>query len=66
MDFECTKIIIAQKIVSVKKADYIYVINNSKIAEEGTHEELLNKKGYYYDIYKIQCDSLEVGDSNED
>ena len=62
LDFECTKIIIAQKIVSVKNADYIYVIGNSKVAEEGTHEELLKKKGYYYEIYKLQSDILEEGD----
>lgn len=54
INFPCTKIIIAQKIVSVKDADIIYVIDNNKIIEQGTHKELLKNKGYYYDIYKIQ------------
>lgn len=65
INFPCTKIIIAQKIVSVKDADVIYVIDNHKIIEHGNHKELLQKKGYYYDIYKIQSnvDSKE-GDHN--
>ena len=54
INFPCTKIIIAQKIVSVKDADVIYVIDNNKIIEQGTHKELLKNKGYYYEIYKIQ------------
>lgn len=56
-----TKIIIAQKTISVKDADKIYVINNQKILEQGTHEELLKNKKYYYEIYKIQ-NSLKEGD----
>lgn len=54
INFPCTKIIIAQKIVSVKDADIIYVIDKNQIIEKGTHEQLLNQKGYYYEIYKIQ------------
>lgn len=56
-----TKIIIAQKTISVKDADKIYVISNHKILEQGTHEELLKNKKYYYEIYKIQ-NSLKEGD----
>ena len=54
LNTHCTKIIIAQKIVSVKDADQIYVISNHKILEHGTHKELLKNKKYYYEIYKIQ------------
>lgn len=49
-----TKIIIAGKIVSVKNADHIYVIDKGKVVEDGTHKELLKKKGYYYELYNIQ------------
>lgn len=49
-----TTFVIAQRISSVKNADCIYIIEDGKIAESGTHGELLAKKGYYYDIYCLQ------------
>ncbi len=49
-----TKIIVAQRITAVKNADFIVVLENGKISEQGTHKELLEKKGYYYKIYRIQ------------
>ena len=64
LSFNCTKIIIAEKILSVKDADIIYVIDNGNIIESGSHKELIKKKGYYYDIYKIQ-NIGKVGDLNE-
>ncbi len=54
LDFSCSKLIIAQRISSVKKADKILVIKDHKIAEMGTHKELVQKKGIYYDIFRIQ------------
>lgn len=54
LNFKSTKIIIASKIVSVMNADKIYVLDNGSIIESGTHKELLKKKGYYYDLYKIE------------
>lgn len=62
LDNNCTKIIIAQKIVSVKDADQIYVISDHKILEHGTHQELLQNKKYYYEIYKIQNNIKERGE----
>lgn len=49
-----TKIIIASKIVSVKNADKIIVLDKGKIIEMGTHEELLKKKGSYFELVKLQ------------
>lgn len=49
-----TKIIIAQRIASVKDADRIVVLENGKIAACGTHEELLFSSEIYQDIYNSQ------------
>lgn len=51
---ETTKIIIAQRIASVKDADRIIVLDNGKISAVGTHEELLNTSEIYKDIYNSQ------------
>ena len=48
MPDKCTTIIIAQRISSVKQADYIYILDKGRILEEGTHRQLMQKKGYYY------------------
>lgn len=49
-----TKIIIAHRISAVKKADEIIVLDQGQIAERGTHETLLAKKGLYYQTYLVQ------------
>lgn len=60
---EVTKIIIAQRIASVRRADRIAVLNNGKIEACGTHEELMQSCNTYQDIYHSQIGS--EGDSNE-
>lgn len=59
LEYKCTKIIIAQKILSVKNADIIYVLKNGQIVEEGTHMELLNKNGIYRELFDIQTSTME-------
>lgn len=54
LDFNCTKLIIAQRISSTKDADKIIILEDGKIKEMGTHEELLARKGYYYEVFKLQ------------
>jgi len=54
LDFSCTKIIIAQRISSFRKADLILVMDSGRIIERGTHEELLAMKGYYHKIWSLQ------------
>jgi len=54
LDFECTKIIIAQRISTTKTADRILILKDGEIIEDGTHEELVAKKGYYYDLVCLQ------------
>lgn len=54
-----TNFIIAHRISSVKSADIILVLVNGKIIEKGSHQELMNQKGYYYDVYQTQFGDLE-------
>ena len=65
LDFQCTKIIIAQRISSVRKADRIIILKDKKIAEQGTHEELLAKRGYYYDIMRLQQEGFSAEKAGE-
>ncbi len=51
---DVTKIIIAHRISAVRNADEILILENGQIAERGTHEELLGRKGYYYKTYMAQ------------
>lgn len=57
---DCTKIIIAQRISSVKDADTIVVMNDGKITGIGTHEELLENNSEYSEIYFSQMDKKEA------
>ena len=51
---ESTTFIIAHRISAVKNADLIIYLEDGQIKESGTHDELLKKKGRYYDIYNDQ------------
>ncbi|MDO4619538.1 MAG: ABC transporter ATP-binding protein [Lachnospiraceae bacterium] len=51
---DTTKIIIAQRTSSVQDADLILVMEGGKIAEQGTHEELMKQGGIYSEIYSSQ------------
>lgn len=54
LDFPCTKIIIAQRISSSENADKIIVLKDGKIEDIGTHKELIEREGYYREIYELQ------------
>ena len=50
-----TTIVIAHRLSTIKKADQILVIESGRIVERGTHNELLDIKGRYYDLYTFQA-----------
>lgn len=53
-----TVVVVAHRLSTVQHADKIVVLDNGKIVEEGTHQELVHKKGTYYNLVKNQ---LELG-----
>lgn len=55
-----TAIIIAHRLSMVRDWDRIVVLENGEIVEEGTHEELMAKRGMYYNFYKSQMKAVEV------
>ncbi len=55
---DATKFIIAHRVSAVKNADEILILDGGKIIERGTHKELLEKKGYYYETYVLQFQGL--------
>lgn len=49
-----TAIIIAHRLSTIQKADNIVVLKKGRIVEQGTHQELLNLKGSYFELYQLQ------------
>ena len=49
-----TSFIIAHRLSTIRSADRILVIQNGKITEDGTHQQLIAKQGYYYQLYTNQ------------
>ena len=49
-----TLVIVAHRLSTIKNADHIFVINHGKIIEEGNHRELMEIKGKYYNLYRLQ------------
>ena len=47
-------IIISHRLSSVRKADKIYVLDEGSVQENGSHEELMKKKGRYYRLFEEQ------------
>ena len=55
-----TSFIVAHRLSTIKEADLILVMNQGRIIEQGTHEELLKKKGFYHKLYYSQFNNTQV------
>ena len=49
-----TSFIIAHRLSTIKNADLILVMNNGNIVEQGNHDELMSKNGFYSELYNSQ------------
>jgi len=49
-----TVVLVAHRLSTVRSADRIIAIDNGVVVEQGTHQSLLAKKGYYYNLIKAQ------------
>lgn len=59
IDHQCTIFVVAYRISSIKDSDVILVLNNGHIVEQGTHDELLEKNGYYATVFRHQYGEYE-------
>jgi ABC-type transport system involved in cytochrome bd biosynthesis fused ATPase/permease subunit len=57
--------VIAHRLSTVREADQILVLDHGRIVERGRHEELLAAGGQYAELYRIQFQRQERGDSRE-
>jgi ABC-type multidrug transport system fused ATPase/permease subunit len=54
-----TSIVIAHRLSTIQRADKILVMHKGKLAEQGTHQELLAQRGIYFRLYQLQYSALE-------
>lgn len=62
---DCTSVYISHRLASTRFCDRILLIDDHRIAEEGTHEELLKLSGKYAQLFEIQSKYYREGDINE-
>ncbi|MEO0141433.1 MAG: ATP-binding cassette domain-containing protein, partial [candidate division WOR-3 bacterium] len=55
-----TSFVVAHRLSTIREADKILVIQNGRLVEEGNHEELIQRKGFYYYLYSLQFERNTV------
>lgn len=55
-----TSVIIAHRLSTIRNADFIVVLDQGQIVESGSHDELLSKKGKYYELYQTQYAGFQI------
>ena len=55
-----TMLIVAHRLSTIQHADNIILLSHGEIAEQGTHQELLQRKGRYYELYTLQFDKQQL------
>ncbi|MBT7356995.1 MAG: ATP-binding cassette domain-containing protein, partial [Rhodospirillaceae bacterium] len=60
-----TALVIAHRLSTIVNADLIYVINEGKITESGSHSELMTMQGHYATLYDMQFREEEQGESSQ-
>lgn len=55
-----TSLVIAHRLSTIRRAHRILVLDQGRIEESGTHEELMNRRGFYYNLYKLQYEKAGV------
>ena len=58
-----TMLIVAHRLSTIQHSDNIICLQNGVIIEQGNHQELLKKRGYYYNLYRLQFEDQEVPSS---
>ena len=53
-----TCFVIAHRLSTIRSADHILVLDGGKVVEQGTHDSLMAKRGFYYRLYQAQFDSV--------
>ena len=57
---ERTSFVIAHRLSTIRNADLILYLHEGDIVEQGTHEELIAKNGYYANLYNSQFDKIAI------
>jgi ATP-binding cassette subfamily B protein len=55
-----TSFVIAHRLSTIRDADNVIVINDGKIVEQGTHQQLLDKRGFFYNLYMSQFKGNQI------
>jgi ATP-binding cassette subfamily B multidrug efflux pump len=55
-----TSFVIAHRLSTIRDADNVIVINEGQIVEQGTHQQLLDKQGFFYHLYNAQFKGQQI------